>query len=99
MRRYVLVTYDIADEKRLRRMFKLLRGYGDHVQYSIFLCQLTDKDMVVLKEKMKDIINHKQDQAILIGLGSVEGKRDSHPESWQVIGMRLRLSSNIEMIY
>jgi len=93
------VAYDIADDTRLRHMFRLLRGYGDHVQYSVFLCQLSEKDKVVLMEKIKDIIHHKEDQVILITLGTVDGARASLPEQWQVLGTRLILSHKSDMIY
>jgi len=99
VRHFVLVSYDVSDDKRLRRMFKLLRGYGEHVQYSIFLCQLTDKDMVVLTEKIRDILALKEDQAILITLGPVDGKRDSMPGHWNVIGTPLILADKSVMIY
>jgi len=99
MRRFVLVSYDISDDKRLRRIYKLLRGYGERVQYSVFLCQLTDKDQIVLTEKIKDIIHHKQDQVILINLGAVEGKRDALPGNWQTLGTVLTISDNSVMIY
>lgn len=99
MRQFVLVTYDVSDDKRLRRIFTLLRGYGEHVQYSVFLCQLTDKDKVVLMEKVKDILHHKEDQAVLITLGPVDGKRSSMPANWEVVGMPLTLSDNSVMIY
>jgi len=99
MRHYVLATYDIADDRRLRKIFKLLRGYGEHVQYSVFLCQLTDKDMVVLKEKISDIIHHKEDQAILLKLGPVDNKRDTLPHNWRVIGKPMTISDHSLMIF
>lgn len=99
MRHFVLVSYDISDDRRLRRMYKLLRGYGEHVQYSIFLCQLTDKDKVVLTEKIRDVIHHKEDQTIMITLGPVDGKRESVPLHWRVLGKSLILSDNSVMIY
>lgn len=99
MRQFVLVSYDISNAKRLRHMFKLLRGYGEHVQYSVFLCQLTGKDMVVLSEKIKDIIHKKEDQTILITLGRVAGKRTSMPAHWRVLGQPLTIADNSVMIY
>ncbi|MFC1591218.1 CRISPR-associated endonuclease Cas2 [Thermodesulfobacteriota bacterium] len=99
MRRFVLVAYDVSDDKRLRRIFKLLRGYGDHIQYSVFLCQLTDKDHIILSEKIKDIINRKEDKVILITLGLVHGKRNSLPEHWEVIGEPLSIPDHSVMIY
>ena len=38
MRQSYLVCYDISDDKRLRKVFKTMRGYGDHLQYSVFEC-------------------------------------------------------------
>jgi CRISPR-associated endonuclease Cas2 len=41
MRISYLVCYDICDDKRLRKVFQTMRNYGDHLQYSVFECQLT----------------------------------------------------------
>ena len=49
MRTSYLVCYDIREDKRLRKVFQLMRGYGDHLQYSIFECQLTATDLVRLR--------------------------------------------------
>ena len=37
---WYLVCYDIRDPQRWRRCFKLLKGYGEGLQYSIFRCRL-----------------------------------------------------------
>ncbi len=37
-----LVVYDIADPKRLRRVAKVMEGYGVRVQKSVFECDLGD---------------------------------------------------------
>jgi len=58
MRASYLVSYDIADEKRLRLVFKTMRGYGDHLQFSVFECQLTAADLARLKGELSDIIHH-----------------------------------------
>ena len=31
MRQSYLVCYDICDDKRLRKVFQTMRGYGDHL--------------------------------------------------------------------
>ena len=49
MRSSYLVCYDIADDKRLRRVFKTMRGWGDHLQFSVFEYQLTAADFVKLR--------------------------------------------------
>lgn len=74
MRRYVVVSYDISDPKRWRNVYKIVRGYGTHIQYSVFLCQLTDQDEAQLKQLLLDVIHHSADQVIFARLGSVQSK-------------------------
>ena len=74
MRNTYIVTYDICDPKRLRLVFKTLRGWGDHLQYSVFECQLTRMDVVRLRAKLSDIIHHKEDQVLFVDLGPAKGR-------------------------
>ena len=76
MRTSYLVCYDICDDKRLRRVFKTMRGYGDHLQYSVFECQLTTTDLVRLRAELSEIIHHIQDQVLFVNLGAAEGRGD-----------------------
>jgi CRISPR-associated protein Cas2 len=76
MRTSYLVCYDICDDKRLRRVFKTMRGYGDHLQYSVFECQLTTTDMVRLRAELSEIIHHTLDQVLFVNLGPAEGRGD-----------------------
>lgn len=36
-----IVTYDIRDPKRWRRVFKIMNGYGEWVQLSVFQCRMS----------------------------------------------------------
>lgn len=74
MRTSYLVSYDIADDKRLRRVFKTMREYGDHLQFSVFECQLTATDVVRLREKLNAIIHHAEDQVLFVDLGPANGR-------------------------
>jgi CRISPR-associated protein Cas2 len=47
-----VVAYDIPDDKRRRKIHKLLLGYGEWTQYSVFECFLTRKDFVLLQAKL-----------------------------------------------
>lgn len=76
MRTSYLVCYDICDDKRLRRVFKVMRGYGDHLQYSVFECQLTSMDLVRLRSELSGIIHHDEDQVLFVNLGPAEGRGD-----------------------
>jgi len=74
MRRTYLVCYDICDDKRLRQVFKTVRDYGDHLQYSIFECQLTPIDLARCQHELGQIIHHGQDQVLFVDLGPTEGR-------------------------
>lgn len=76
MRMSYLVCYDISDEKRLRRVFKTMRGYGDHLQYSVFECQLTPMDLTRCRNDLSKIIHHDADQVLFVNLGPAEGRGD-----------------------
>ncbi len=76
MRNSYIVAYDIADEKRLRQVFKVMRAYGDHLQFSVFECQLTAMDLVRLRAELGAVIHHKEDQVLFIDLGPAEGRGD-----------------------
>lgn len=76
MRTSYLVCYDICDDKRLRKVFQLMRGYGDHLQYSVFECQLTATDLVRLRAELSAIIHHIEDQVLFVNLGPAAGRGD-----------------------
>jgi CRISPR-associated protein Cas2 len=76
MRTTYLVCYDICDDKRLRRVFRTMRDYGDHLQYSIFECQLTPIDLAKCRHTLGEIIKHNEDQVLFVNLGPVAGRGD-----------------------
>ena len=76
MRTTYLVCYDISNDKRLRKVFKTCRNYGDHLQYSVFECDLNDSELVQLQQELGEIINRDQDQVLFIGLGPSESRGD-----------------------
>jgi CRISPR-associated protein Cas2 len=74
MRTTYLVCYDISNDKRLRKVFKTCRNYGDHLQYSIFECDLNETEMVNLERELGEIINHIEDQVLFVALGPAESR-------------------------
>ena len=76
MRTTYLVCYDIADDKRLRKVFKTCANFGDHLQFSVFECDLNPSEKIELETTLGGIINHDEDQVIFVGLGPSEGRGD-----------------------
>ncbi len=72
MRRVYLVTYDVSDDKRLRQVFKKMNGYGEHLQYSVFQCELSDKERIQMIAELNTLIHHREDQVLIFSLGPSE---------------------------
>ncbi|EJL6398642.1 CRISPR-associated endonuclease Cas2 [Vibrio cidicii] len=51
-----LISFDISNDKRRRRAVKLLLGYGNRTQYSVFECLLRRPQLRRIQHKMKQII-------------------------------------------
>jgi CRISPR-associated protein Cas2 len=76
MRTTYIICYDICDPKRLRDVFKTMRDWGDHLQYSIFECRLTRSELVKLKAELAEIIHHDDDQVLFVDLGPSGARGD-----------------------
>lgn len=74
MRNRYIVTYDITEDDRRNSVFKALRGYGDHIQYSVFRCDLSDSERISMYAELHPLIDHTIDQILLIDLGPVDGR-------------------------
>ena len=61
MRTSYLVCYDIADDKRLRTVYNTMRNFGDHLQYSVFECHMTEMDLTRCRIELSKIIHHQED--------------------------------------
>jgi CRISPR-associated protein Cas2 len=81
MRKRYIVTYDVREPSRLRKVFQVMRGFGDHLQYSVFRCDLTETELVLLKRDLLEVINSREDQALFVNLGPTEGRGDEVIES------------------
>jgi len=74
MRSAYLVTYDISDPDRLRRVFKVMRRFGDHLQLSVFRCELNARELVRLKAALSEVIHARDDQVLIADLGPEDGR-------------------------
>ena len=95
MRRWYLVAYDVRNERRLRRLAKLLEGYGTRLQYSVFRCHLSERGMEHLRWEMSRCLQP-EDGLLVLPLceSCVAGIRRRHgeeqwpeePDTWAIIG-------------
>ena len=82
MRTVYLVCYDMADEKRLRKTYKKMRGFGDPLQYSVFRCELSPTEKQIMQEALWEILNWAHDRVMVVDLGPVGARGDECVEFW-----------------
>lgn len=57
----VVVSYDIAEDKRRNKVYNTLKDYGVWVQYSVFECNLNQDQLKELQQRLANIINPRKD--------------------------------------
>ena len=72
MEHLYIVVYDIANPKRWRRVFKLMQGYGEWVQLSVFQCRLNRRRHARLVARLDEMINHAEDHVVLVDIGTAD---------------------------
>ena len=83
--RYV-VCYDVSDPDRCRTTYGLMQGYGDHIQYSVFLCELSAMELTYLKRDLTETLNLNQDRAIIVDTGPAD---NDHEKRFYAIGTQI----------
>ncbi len=58
---FVVISYDIEDDKKRYKVSQILENFGTRVQYSVFECIITDQQLKEIKEKTKNIIDKEND--------------------------------------
>jgi len=81
VRNRYIVSYDIADKRRLRKVFRAVRGFGDHLQFSVFRCDLSERERVEMVATLHPLIKHDEDQVLIIDLGPCDGRAADCMES------------------
>jgi len=79
----VLVSYDVATtdsegQKRLRRVAKICKNYGQRVQYSVFECLVDPAQWTGLRQCLEDVIEPSEDSLRFYFLGANWRKRVEH---------------------
>lgn len=79
---FVLVSYDVASEgngqRRLRRVARACKDYGQRVQYSVFECIVDPAQWAVLRNRLIDEIDPEKDSLRFYFLGSNWKHRVEH---------------------
>jgi CRISPR-associated protein Cas2 len=60
-RQFLVVAYDVPDDRRRQRLHDALLNYGTAVQYSVFECLVSEKELARLKKQVRRIIKPRLD--------------------------------------
>ncbi|NMG35935.1 CRISPR-associated endonuclease Cas2 [Azoarcus sp. TTM-91] len=94
----VLVSYDVstrepAGERRLRRVAKACRDYGQRVQFSVFEIEVDPAQWTLLKHRLMELIDPTQDSLRFYYLGKNWKTKVEH------IGAKAALDLNGPLVF
>ncbi len=80
---HFLITYDVETtttegQRRLTKVAKCCKNYGQRVQNSVFECLLTEKDLITLRSALSSIINKETDSIRIYRLGNYYKTKIEH---------------------
>lgn len=67
-----VVSYDISDPKRWRKVFRTMKGYGQRLQLSVWQCRLDGGRRIEMAMALDSLIDRTQDHVIILDLGPAE---------------------------
>jgi CRISPR-associated protein Cas2 len=70
--RLFIVTYDISDQRRWRRVFKAMHDYGEWLQLSVFQCRLSRRRRAELETRLRELVKNGEDHVLLIDVGPAD---------------------------
>ena len=59
---FLLIVYDISNDRRRTRLHDLLLDYGTPVQYSVFECLLSQAQIAAMRKAIRKVIRPRVDQ-------------------------------------
>ena len=74
-RRRYLVAYDIREPRRLRKVCKTMEEYGERLQYSVFISDLSRSELIHMRAQVERHMDLSQDSVVIVDLGDVDTAR------------------------
>jgi CRISPR-associated protein Cas2 len=72
VRRRYLVCYDIREPRRLRDTHRVVSAFGEFLQYSLYVCDLSGSERIRMMDKLHEVIDHRVDSVVVFDLGLAE---------------------------
>ena len=74
-RHWYIFSYDIRDPKRWRQVYKIVNGYGERVQYSLFRCRLTSAQMERARHALEKVMAKEDDLLVIQTVAALQDHR------------------------
>lgn len=87
-RRRFLIAYDISDPQRLRQVCKTMEEYGERLQYSVFICDLSRSELLHARATIEHHMKLSEDSVVIVDLGETDTAR------FTFVGKRRPLPTN-----
>lgn len=85
-----VIAYDVPDDRRRSTLAKLLKSYGDRVQYSVFVVDCGRAGMVRLVNRIRSVVNLTEDSVLICDLGLT---RLVGPGTFSCVGRQRQLTT------
>ncbi len=72
MEHLYIVAYDIRNEKRWRRVFRTMNGFGAWLQLSLFQCRLDRIRLLEMEDSLRETVNQREDHVLIVDLGPAD---------------------------
>lgn len=86
----VVVSYDVRTEdrsgaRRLRRIAKICKDFGQRVQYSVFECVLDPAQWTLMRQRLIEVMDMEQDSLRFYFMGANWKNRVEHVGAKEVL--------------
>ena len=58
---FVVVSYDVVDDKKRTRIAKTMKNFGERVQKSVFECRIDDQQFIRMKKALEEFMDMNED--------------------------------------
>lgn len=72
MEHLYIVSYDIREPRRWRKVYQAMHGFGERLQLSVFQCRLGKERVLRLEEILRKLVDQQDDHVLIMDLGPAE---------------------------
>lgn len=69
--RRTLIAYDLPDDRRRTKLAKILEKYGDRLQFSVFVVDISPARLLRLKDEIANVLELSADSVLFCDIGRI----------------------------